>query len=155
MADTCCPYTLAGITINAAAGDCLHTDFEGGEISGLDGAPIRRQIDPQGRSDGGLQHPAYLGPRIITFSGKVLIRSQTGSNREDYAAAVNVVEAAAVAAFEGILDSDSTLAWTPSGGTPKSISVRYGVEGGELQFSGNMIDRSFTFSLYAANPAIS
>jgi uncharacterized protein len=102
-----------------------------------------------------LQHPAFFGPRIITFSGKVLIRSQTGSNREDYAAAVNVVEAAAISAFQGILNSDSSLAWTPTGGSGKSISVRYGVDGGELQFSGNMIERSFTFSLYAANPTIS
>lgn len=154
MADTCCAYSLAGITINATSGDCLFTDFEEGEIAGLDGAPIRRQIDPQGQSDGGLQHPAFLGPRVITFSGKVLIRSQDGGNKEDYAAAVNVVENAAIAAFEGILNADSTLSWTETGGGAHSISVRYGVEGGELQFSGNMIDRSFTFSLYAANPTI-
>lgn len=84
----------------------------------------------------------------------MLIRSQTGSNREDYAAAVNAVEAAAIAAFEGILNTDSSLAWTPTGGSAKSISVRYGTDGGEIQFSGNMIDRGFTFSLYAANPTI-
>lgn len=155
MADTCCQYTLGSITINAPTGDCLHTDFEEGEITGLDGAPIRRQIDPQGQSDGGLQHPAFFGPRIITFSGKVLIRSQEGSNKEDYAAAVNAVEVAVNAALAGMLNSDTTLSWTLTGGAAHSISVRYGVEGGEFQPTGNMVDRSFTFSLYAANPTIS
>lgn len=155
MADTCVPYAVAGITINAATGDCLHTDFDEGEILGLDGAPIRRQIDPQGQTDGGLQHTARFGPRIITFRGKVLIRTQDGSNREDFAAAVYAVEAAAVAALEAFLNADTTLAWTPNGAGAKSISVRYGTEGGEFQTSGNMIDRRFQFSLYAANPTIS
>lgn len=121
----------------------------------MDGAPIRRQIDPQGHTDGGLQHTARFGPRIITFKGKVLVRSQDGTNREDFAAAVYAVEAASVAAFEAVLNSDSTLAWTPNGAGARSISARYGTEGGEFQTSGNMIDRRFQFSLYAANPTIS
>lgn len=155
MADTCCPYTIAGITINATTGDCLFTDFESGSILGLDGAPIRSQIDPQGQSNGGIVHPKFFGARIITFNGKVLIRSVDLGNRETYAAAVNVVEAAAVSALEGILNSASTLAWTPNGGAARSISVTYGTDGGEIQFTGNMIDRQFTFTLVAADPTIS
>lgn len=155
MADTCALYTVAGITINAATGDCLHTDFEEGEILGLDGAPIRRQIDPQGQSSGGLQHPAHFGPRIITFKGKVLVRSVDGSDRDAFAAAVYAVEAAAITALEGFLNSDTTLAWTPGSASARSISVRYGTEGGEFQTTGNMIDRRFQFSLYADNPTIS
>lgn len=154
MADTCCTYTVAGITINAASGDCLHTDFEDGEITGLDGKPIRKQIDPQGQSDGGIVHQAFFGPRIITFSGRVLIRSVDLSNKEAYVAAVNAVESAAVAALESFVNSSTTLAWTPTGGSGKSISVTYGTEGGEIQFSGNMIDHRFQFSLVAADPTI-
>lgn len=155
MADTCCAYTVAGITINATSGDCLFTDFENGSIVGLDGAPIRAQIDPQGQSDGGIAHPKFFGPRIITFGGKVLIRSVDLTNRETYAAAVNAVENAVIAALEGALNSPTTLAWTETGGGSHSISVTYGTEGGEIQFSGNMIDRSFTFTLLAENPTIS
>lgn len=156
MADTCCPYTIAGLTINAATGDCLLTDFEDGQISGLDGAPVRKQIDPQGQSDGGIVHPAFLGARIITFQGKVLIRSVPDTAPPlTYAAAVNVVEAAVVSALSGILNSASSLAWTPTGGSAKSISVTYGTDGGEIQFSGNMVDRRFSFTLVAANPTIS
>lgn len=156
MADTCCAYTIAGLTINASSGDCLLTDFEDGQILGLDGAPVRKQIDPQGQSDGGIVHPAFFGPRIITFQGKVLIRSvPDGANSLTYAAAVNVVEAAAVSALQGILNSSSSLAWTPNGGSAHSISVTYGTEGGEIQFIGNMVDRRFSFTLVASNPTIS
>lgn len=155
MADTCCPYSVAGITINATTGDCLHTDFDEGEITGLDGAPIRKQVDPQGQSDGGIVHGAFYGPRVITFAGKVLIRSVTLGNREDYAAAVNAVESATVSALQSFLNATTTLAWTPTGGSAKSITVTYGTEGGEIQFFGNMIDKRFQFSLIAANPTIS
>lgn len=155
MADTLCPYTVAGITINAPTGNTLHTDFEGGDITGLDGAPIRAQIDPQGQSNGGIVHQKFLGARIITFSGKVLIRSTDPSNCDAYAAAVNAVISSAVAALESFLNTATTLAWTPTGGSAKSISVTYGTEGGEFQSSGNMLDKSWTFTLVAANPTIS
>ena len=156
MADTCCPYTIAGLTINASSGDCLLTDFEDGQILGLDGAPVRKQIDPEGQSSGGIVHPAFYGARIIQFQGKVLIRSVVaGAASTAYAAAVNVVEAATVSALQGILNGGGTLAWTPTGGSAHSISVSYGVPGGEIQFTGNRVDRRFSFSLVAANPTIS
>lgn len=155
MADTCCAYTVAGITINASSGDCLHTDFEEGEIAGLDGAPIRSQVDDQGQSDGGIVFQKFKGPRIITFSGRVLIRSVTMGNPEGYAAAIYAVEAASIAALESFLNSSTTLSWTPSGASARSISVTYGTEGGEIQFSGNMLDKRFQFSLIAADPTIS
>ena len=155
MADTCAVYTVNGLTINHASADTLLTDFEEGDIQGLDGAPIRRQLDPGGQTGGGIVFPALLGPRIITFKGKVSIVSQDGGDRLLYAAAVNAVEAAAVSALQGILNTTGTLSWTPNGGSAKSISVYYGVEGGEIQFTGNMLDKSFTFTLVAPNPTIS
>lgn len=154
MADTCCEYSIAGITINDVGADCLLTDFDEGDIQGLDGAPIRSQIDPQGQQSGGIVHSKFLGARIITFTGKVSIVSVDGSEPL-YAAAVNAVESAAVSALEGILNTPSTLSWTPTGGGGRSISVTYGTEGGEIKFSGNMLDRRFTFTLVAASPTIS
>jgi hypothetical protein len=155
MADTCCTYTFGSLTVNPSSGDGLTTDFEEGQILGLDGAPVRKQIDPQGQSDGGIVHPAFFGARIIQFQGKVLITSvPEGAPALTYAAAVNVVEAAAVAALEAQLNSAATLAWTPTGGSGKSISCTYGTPGGEIQFSGNMVDRKFQFTLVAANPTI-
>jgi hypothetical protein len=156
MADTCATYTLGSLTINNSTGDTLFLDYEEGEIIGLDGAPIRSQIDPQGQSEGGIVHTKFLGPRIITFSGKVLVRTVGIENKEDYVAAVNAVESAAVSALESILNSPTALQWTPTGaGGAKSIQVTYGTTGGEIQFSGNMIEHKFTFTVVAADPTIS
>lgn len=156
MADTCCVYTFGSLTVNHATNNCLTTDFEEGQILGLDGAPVRKQIDPQGQSEGGIVHPAFLGARIITFQGKVVIYSVSeGAPPTDYAAAVNAVEAAAVAALEAQLNSATNLSWTPTGGSAKTISCTYGTPGGEIQFTGNMVDRRFSFTLVAVDPTIS
>lgn len=154
MADTCATYTLGSLTINATTGDTLFLDFDEGEITGLDGAPIRSQIDPQGQSSGGIVHTKLFGPRIISFHGKVLIRSVGLDNKESYVAAVNTVESAAISALESILNTPTNLTWTPTGGSSKSISVTYGTDGGEIQFFGNMIEHSFTFTVVAADPTI-
>lgn len=154
MADTCCVYTLGSLTINAATGNTLLVDFDEGEITGLDGAPIRGQIDPQGQSDGGIVHGKFFGPRIISFHGKVAIRTVDPGNTDAYVAAVNTVEASAISALESILNTPTTLSWTPTGGSAKSISVTYGTEGGEIQFFGNMLEPSFSFTLVAASPTI-
>lgn len=156
MADTCCSYSFGGLTVNPSSGDGLTTDFDEGQILGLDGAPVRKQIDPQGVSDGGIVHPGFFGARIIQFQGKVAIVSVPESAAPlTYAAAVNVVEQAAVAALEAQLNSATNLAWTPTGGSAKSISCTYGIPGGEIQFTGNMVDRRFSFTLVAADPTIS
>lgn len=158
MADLCVAYTINGIVINNTTpnSDRLLTDFEGGAISGLDGAPIRKQIDPQGQSDGGIVHPAFFGPRIIRFDGAVNIQSvaDIGGNMTAYLTALNTLEASVVSALQGILNTPSSLSWTPTGLTGHSINVTYGTEGGEIQFSGNMLERKFSFTLVAAEPTI-
>jgi hypothetical protein len=133
------------------------TSFENGEITGLDGAPVRSQVDPRGQINGGIVHPKFLGARIITFSGEVHIQSVTDAFTSAYVAAINTLEATVVSALEGILNSSSSLSWTPTGLSARSISVTYGVPGQEIQFSGPMLpgERKFTFGLVAANPAIS
>lgn len=157
MADYCCTYTFGGVTVNAS-GDTTDTLIisDDGEITGLDGAPVRAEIDDQGQSDGGIVHPKFYGPRIITFSGEVLIQSVNFEDRAAYLTAINVLEASVISALEALLNSASSLAWTPTGGAAKSISCTYGTQGGEIQFSGQMApgERKFTFTLVAANPTI-
>ena len=155
MADTCTQYTFGSLTVNPSSGaNGLYTDFAEGGISGLDGAPIRKQVQDKGITEGATVFPAFFGARIIQFSGMVVITT-TGLDETAYAAAVNVVEAAAVSALEAQLNSATNLAWTPTGGSGKTISCTYGVPGGEIQFSGNMASRKFQFSLIAADPTIS
>lgn len=127
-----------------------------GEISGLDGRPIRAEIDDQGQSDGGIVHPKFYAARIITFSGEVHIQSAAFGTTA-YITAINVLEAAVISALEAQLNTETALTWTPTGGSPKSISCTYGTSGGEVQFSGAMLpgERKFTFTLVADEPAIS
>lgn len=160
MADLCCAYSIAGVTINnqTAGADRLLTSFENGSITGLDGAPVRSQVDPLGQTSGGIVFPKFLGPRVITFAGEVQIQSVLWTSESvAYLTAVNTLEAAVVSALEGILNSASTLAWTPTGLSARSISVTYGVPGQEVQFAGPMVpgQRTFSFSLIAATPGIS
>jgi hypothetical protein len=140
-----------------AAANSLITDLDGGEITGLDGAPIRRQIDPQGQSDGGIVFHAFLGARIITFTGAVAIVTvaDPGGNPLAVWAAINTLESGVTSALEAVRNTLTTLSWTPTGGSAKSIQCYYGVPGGEIQFSGNHRDRKFTFQLVAPTPTIS
>lgn len=159
MADLCCAYSIAGITINntAAGADRLLTSFENGQITGLDGAPVRSQVDLLAVTNGGIVHTKYYGPRIITFAGEVHIQSVTDAMTTAYLTAMNTLEANVITALQGILNTPSTLSWTPTGLSARSISVTYGVPGQEIQFQGPMLpgERTFSFSLVAALPTIS
>lgn len=158
MADLCCQYSYSSVRINnsSATANSLITDLDGGDILGLDGAPIRRQIDPQGQSDGGIEFTSLYGPRIVTFTGAVVIVTvaDPGGNPLAVWAALNTLEAATISALEAQRNSASNLTWTPTGGSGKTLSCYYGVPGGEIQFSGNLRQRKFTFQLVAFNPTI-
>ena len=103
MADLCCVYSYAGININASSGDCLILGEDG--VTGLDGRPIRAEIDDQGQSDGGLFFPRFYGARIITFKGFCQIRSVTVEMNAPYYTALNALEAGVISALEGQLNS--------------------------------------------------
>lgn len=153
MADLCCAYTIAGLTLNPSTGDGLAVGENG--IIGLDGKPIRAQLDDKGVTDGGLVHPKFFAARVVQFSGITQIRSVKIAPTSAYFAAVNAVQAAAISALEGILNTPSSLAWTPHGGSGKSLSVTYGVEGGQIEFTGTMMENRWHFTLVASNPSIS
>lgn len=155
MADYCCPYTFAGIILNdpAEGTDRLILGEDG--VVGLDGAPIRSEVDDQGQTDGGIVFPKLLAARVITFKGFCQVRTVTVEQSATYYTALNNLEAAVIAALEGALNSASALAWTPTGGSAKSITCTYGTNGGEIQFGGSMLEKTFEFTLIAADPTIS
>lgn len=155
MADFCCAYSFSGIVINNATPGVDRLILGEDGVTGLDGAPIRAEIDDQGQSDGGLIHPKFFGPRIITFKGFCHIQSVTVEMNTPYYTALNALEASVVSALEGALNSAAALTWTPTGGSAKSISCTYGNSGGEIQFGGSMLEKSFEFTLVAADPTIS
>ena len=162
MADLCCTYTYAGLTLNPAqvgeepaAG--LYLDEEDG-VTGLDGAPIRSQIDPKGQTDGGIVHTKRFAHRIIVFKGFFLTSEDTRDVRltEEYRDELLDLQDAARSALEGQLNSESSLAWTPANdGGGRSISCTYGIEGGEWKVGGTMVDPTWTFTLVADDPNIS
>lgn len=158
MADYCCAYTYSSVVVNntTPGADRLMIG-DSGEIVGLDGRPIRSEIDDQGQSDGGIVHPKFYAARIIVFSGEIHIQTVEFEDTTAYISAINTLEAAVVAALEAQLNSEANLTWTPTGGSAKSIACTYGINGGEVQFSGAMLpgERRFTFSLVADEPAIS
>lgn len=155
MADLCCEYNIASIVINddTAGADRLILGPDG--VTGLDGAPVRSQVDPKGVTEGGIVFTKFLGPRIIVFKGFCQVQSVEPAMNDPYFSALNALESGVVSALEGILNSASNLTWTPTGGSGKSISVTYGVPGQEIQFGGTMLEKTFQFGLIAADPTIS
>lgn len=155
MADLCCAYNFAGIIINNPADGADHLMLGEDGVTGLDGKPIRSEIDDEGQSDGGIVHPKLYGPRIITFKGFCAIQSVVVERSTAYATALNALEAAVISALEGVLNTPTALTWTPTGGSGKTISCTYGNTGGEIRFGGSHMEKTFEFTLVAADPTIS
>lgn len=158
MADYTTTYTLAGTSTTVVfndgelGGGSLDDLYWISDIDGLDGAPLRAQIDNAPQADGGIVHTFWKGPRHINIQGDIIIQSVPfGSNclaeRNDMEEALRVV-------LEEIIRADGTLTWTPLGqgtGGQRSLTVRNDVP---LDFSptNNYITQGFTFGLVAANP---
>lgn len=124
-------------------------------MTGLDGAPLRVEIDDQGQSDGGIVHPKLLAARIIVFKGFCQVRSVTVEMNTPYFTALNTLQANVVTNLEAALNTPSALTWTPTGLSGRSISCTYGITGGEIQFGGSAMEPTFEFTLVAADPTIS
>lgn len=161
MADRCCQYTYAGITVNGAltTNTLLITDDASTGWTGLDGAPIRRQVDPLGLVDGGDSQPAWRGARVITGNFVVFVGTHAShdpyTDKTDYLSKLITYQKAIISALEAQLNSASNLTWTDSAGAGRSISCLYGTEGGEVQFGGTFEEPTCTFTLLAENPTIS
>lgn len=152
MADLVCVYTLTtpGGTIRFNDGD-LHTHddlYWIATIGGLDGAPIRAQVDNAPQAHGGIVHTFWKGPRHITFDGAILIQSVPwgGSCIEE----MNGMEDDLRVALESTLQSSGTLSWTPAGDSAHSLTVRNEIPVEYSPQEGYMI-RQFTFGLVSAS----
>jgi hypothetical protein len=144
VADPCATYTFGGLTINGAeTTDTLITPSYD-NIVGLDGAPIRRQVDPEAQTD------------VIVFSGLIHIGTYTGDDVPTFLAKVVALQKAVVSACEAQLTSAASLAWTDSTGDARAISCKYGLPGQEVQFGGQTpLSPTFAnLTLWAPDPTI-
>ena len=165
MADPCVQYTFGSVTINGAATtDTLVTpDFD--SITGLDGAPLRRQIDPASQTDGDLNlQGAYKAGRVIVFKGIIHIGTLGGPDGTGSVDPTNplfiqkviTLQKAVVSACEAQFSSSATLSWTDSTGAARSITCFYGLPGSTISFGGSIGNPTFDgLTLWAPSPTIS
>lgn len=147
MADSCAEYTVAGLTINAASGDTLMLDEQGG-VEGLDGIALRRTKPPQGQGDGSIFLTSKKQHRIVVFRGVVLIRSvEWNDDPVAYRAAQQTLCDAWVAALATLDNASGTLTWPGH-----SLTV---YRDGGPNFTGPEFGKKFILGLYAPNPTIS
>lgn len=153
MADLATTYTLttSGGTIVFNDGDLGTTDdlYWIASIEGLDGAPIRAQVDNAPQAHGGIVHTFWKGPRHVTIEGSILIQSVPWGG---YCLPQrNAMEDDLRIALESIIQTDGTLSWTPAGldSTGRALTVRHDVQ---LQFTPqeNYAIMGFVFGLVSA-----
>lgn len=121
-------------------------------IRGLDGAPLRTPKNPAPQGDGGRPGVWRKGARQIIMEGEYLVQS----TRIDSEIQIirNEMGDLLGTFLDGIscgIGCEGTLAWTPAGSTGRSLQVLNDVE---LTEDGIEV-KTFSFGLYAANPATS
>jgi hypothetical protein len=114
-------------------------------VVGLDQAPLRVTQDDKPQAPGAILHTSIRGPRHITIEGLVVANSSV-ANRNTKCDSLR-------AALEAIENADGTWAWTPTGQTSHSVTVRCDIP---IVYSGGQGGgpKSFIFGLVAANPTI-
>jgi hypothetical protein len=92
-------------------------------IRGLDGPPLRVNLQDKPFGDGGIAQKSWKGPRHPVFEGRMIVQSVGLAGCQ---AVFNTMEKNLREALEGIVPLTSgTLAWTPSGDSPHSLTVYY------------------------------
>lgn len=151
MADYSTTYLLS-----TGAGNITFNDGDLGDgtdlywisvINGLNGPSIRTVVDDVPYGDGGLVHKFWKGPRHVVMEGNLVVQSVPFGN--PCQEILNGMEAALNDALDSILQTDGTLSWTPAGGSPQSLAVRYEVPL-DIQPQENYVLRSFNFGLISA-----
>lgn len=156
MPDFSCIYTLttdAG-TITFNDGDLGRGSEDDlywiSDIDGLDGAPIRAQVDNAPQTDGGIVHSFYKGARHVNMQGNIIIQSvPLGAACQSVR---NDLEDALRLALASIIREDGLLSWVPTGSiSTHTLTVRNDVP---VDFSpaDGYLTTTFTFGLVAANP---
>jgi hypothetical protein len=158
MADYSTTYTLStgGGTIvfndGQLGGGSLDDLYWIATVNGLDGPTIRTVFDDVPYGDGGLIHKFWKGPRHVIIEGALVVQSVPFGNTQCQEI-LNGMEAALNAALDSILQTDGTLAWTPTGGNPSSLAVRYEVSL-DIQPQENYALRSFNLGLISGSADI-
>lgn len=144
MAEISAVYTLTtpgvDVTFNSGSDVYRVTNLEG-----LDQAPIRAPVDDAPQTDGGIVHDFFHGPRYVTVEGLLLPADGSASAR-------NTMEANLISALDAILRADGTLAWTPSGQSARSLTVRCFTPARFAPWQGFPQFKTFIFGLVAADP---
>lgn len=155
MADLCAEYTLALATtrkLNEAGASTLVPRT----ITGLDGRPIRATIIPKGATDGGRKLTSRFGPRLIQFSGDILICGADGNPLDplkspgEYLTRLNQLADGWRSDLEAKLNTAFNLTYTPSGLSLVTRSVTYGYENAEWTVAGTTNEPTFSFGLVQA-----
>jgi hypothetical protein len=120
-------------------------------IHGLDGPPLRVPSEDVPFGDGGLIHRSWKGPRHPVFEGRMIVQSVGLAGCQ---ARFNAMEKDLRQALDGILaPTAGTLAWTPTGDSPHSLSVFY-EQTLDVQPGDNYRTRTFSFGLISASADI-
>lgn len=152
MADLACVYTLStpGGTIRFNDGDLKTLDdlYWIANIAGLDGAPIRAQVDNAPQAHGGIVHTFWKGPRHVTMEGSILIQSVPWGGF--CLVERNEMEDDLRVALESTVQSSGTLSWTPAGQSAHTLTVRNDIPVEFTPQEGYVIT-GFTFGLVSAS----
>lgn len=116
---------------------------------GLAAPALRTPFDSVPLGDGALVHDFWFGARHIGVEGTILVQSVRVE--DDIVLVRNQMEADLTDALNSIIRTDGTFAFTPSGQSAVSYTVRYEVALEFIHSSNfNMLD--FSFGLIAADP---
>ena len=153
MADESVTYTLTtpGGTIVFNNGDLRTLDdvYWIQNIGGLDGGTIRAPVDNAPQAHGGIIHNFWKGPRHITIEGVIFVQSVPLGGA--CLTIRNDMEEDLRAALESLLQADGTLAWTPTGLSARSLTVRNEIPV-EYTPAENYAIKAFVFGLVAGDP---
>jgi hypothetical protein len=157
VADYSCLYTLTtpgpDITFNngtfghGSISDLYWIDT----IHGLDGPPLRINLQDKPFGDGGIVQKSWKGPWHPIFEGRMIVQSVGLAGCQ---AVFNTLEKNLREALESIVPLNSgTLAWTPSGDSAHSLSVYY-EQTLDVQPGDSYRTRTFNFGLLSLSSAI-
>lgn len=158
MADLSCAYTLTTpggtVVLNGGqlGGGSKDDLYWIAAIHGLDGPGLRVPIDDVPFGHGGNVHRSWKSGRHPAFEGSLIIQSKPfGAPCQEE---LNALEDDLNAALNSILaPATGTLAWTPAGGSPHSLTVVYEVPL-DVQPENNYLTRSFNFGLFSESADI-
>lgn len=144
MAEISAVYTLTtpGVDVTFNSGTDVYRITS---LEGLDQAPIRASVDDSPQTDGGIVHDFFYGARYVTVEGLLLPGDGAAGTR-------NTMEANLIASLEAILRADGTLAWTPTGQSARSLTVRCFQPARFGPWQGFPHYKTFIFGLVAADP---